>query len=129
MFGLKKFLQEFTLLDERHIGEVKLWKEYMVYASLFGIAEQVIKEMKKINPDFFQMDQLAAQMSDTVMLPILFNSINTGTQHVINHMAGSSSGTYFGGGGSSFRSGGGGGFSSWGGGGGGFSGGGGGGVR
>ena len=129
VFGLKKFLQEFTLLDERHIGEVKLWKEYMVYASLFGIAEQVIKEMKKINPDFFQMDQLAAQMSDTVMLPILFNSINTGTQHVINHMAGSSSGTYFGGGGSSFRSGGGGGFSSWGGGGGGFSGGGGGGVR
>ena len=127
---LKKYLEDFTLLDERHLSEVNLWKNYMVYATLFGIAEQVIKDMKKINPDFFKMDELAAQMSDTVVLPILINNVNWGTQHVINRIAStSSSHTYFGGSGTSFRSGGGGGFSSWGGGGGGFSGGGGGGVR
>lgn len=130
VFGLKKYLEDFTLLDERHLSEVNLWKNYMVYATLFGIAEQVIKDMKKINPDFFKMDELAAQMSDTVVLPILINNVNWGTQHVINRIAStSSSHTYFGGSGTSFRSGGGGGFSSWGGGGGGFSGGGGGGVR
>lgn len=129
VFGLKKFLQEFTLLDERHLSEVKLWKEYMVYATLFGIADQVIKDMKKINPDFFQMDQMAAQMSETVMTPIFINSFYNSTQSVMSRIDGHSggSGTFFGGG--SFRSGGGGGFSSWGGGGGGFSGGGGGGVR
>ena len=131
VFGLKKFLQEFTLLDERHLNEVNLWKNYMVYATLFGIADQVIKDMKKINPDFFKMDQLAAQMSETIATPVFFNSFYNGTQTVMNRMqiASSSSGTYFGGGGSSFRVGGGGGHSSWGGGGGGFSGGGGGGVR
>lgn len=130
VFGLKKFLQEFTLLDERHLSEVKLWKDYMVYATLFGIADQVIKDMKKINPDFFQMDQMAAQMSETVMTPIFINSFYNSTQSVMSRIDGHSgggSGTFFGGG--SFRSGGGGGFSSWGGGGGGFSGGGGGGVR
>ena len=130
VFGMKKFLEEFTLLDERHLNEVNLWKNYMVYATLFGIAEQVIKDMKKINPDFFQMDQMAAQMSETVMSPIFINSFYHSTQSVmtrIDSRSSGSSGTYFGGG--SFRSGGGGGHSSWGGGGGGFSGGGGGGVR
>ena len=36
VFGLKKFLKEFTLLDERGVDEVKLWKDYMIYATLFG---------------------------------------------------------------------------------------------
>jgi hypothetical protein len=129
VFGLKKYLQEFTLLDERHLSEVNLWKNYMVYATLFGIANQVIKDMKKINPDFFKMDQLASQMSETIEMPLFINSFYLGTQAVMTRIdtAKSSSGTYFGGG--SYRSGGGGGHSSWGGGGGGFSGGGGGGVR
>lgn len=128
VFGLKKYLEDFTLLNERHLSEARLWKDYMVYATLYGNAEQVIKDMKKINPDFFKMDELAAQMTDTVVVPIVIHNFNWGTQHVINRIAASSSSnTYFGG--SSFRGGGGGGFSSWGGGGGGFSGGGGGGVR
>jgi len=129
VFGLKKYLQEFTLLDERHLSEVNLWKNYMVYATLFGIANQIIKDMKKINPDFFKMDQLASQMSETIEMPLFINSFYLGTQAVMTRIdtAKSSSGTYFGGG--SYRSGGGGGHSSWGGGGGGFSGGGGGGVR
>ena len=45
VFGLRKFLKEFTLLDERELKEVKLWKDYMIYATLFGIADKVIKEM------------------------------------------------------------------------------------
>jgi len=42
---------------------VSLWKDYMIYATLFGIAEQVIKDMKKINPEYFNMDQVAGQMA------------------------------------------------------------------
>ena len=30
VFGLKKFLEEFTLMDERELKEVSLWKDYMV---------------------------------------------------------------------------------------------------
>lgn len=51
VFGLKKYLQEFTLSSERNLGEVALWKEYMVYATLFGIAKQVGDDLRKVWPD------------------------------------------------------------------------------
>lgn len=53
-YGFKKFLNDFTLLDERSTPEVVLWRQYLVYASLFGIADKVAKELKEINPDMFQ---------------------------------------------------------------------------
>ena len=35
-----------------------LWKEYLVYASFYGIADQVRKDMKKVAPDTIKLDQL-----------------------------------------------------------------------
>ena len=79
LFGLKKFLKEFSLLDERHVQEVALWKDYMIYATLFGIADQVIKDMKKINPDYFNMDQVAQQMADDLTLPTIYSTLRSST--------------------------------------------------
>lgn len=62
VFGLKKYLQEFTLLDERRVKEVALWKEYLVHASLFGIADQVRKDLKQIWPDYVKIDPIAAEL-------------------------------------------------------------------
>ena len=119
VFGLKKFLKEFSLLDKRHVNEVSLWKDYMIYATLFGIADQVIKDMKKINPEYFNMDQVAAQMANDHTLPVIYSTLHSGTSRAVANKAARES-----------RASGGGGHSSWGGGGGGFSGGGfGGGVR
>ena len=119
MFGLKKFLKEFSLLDERHVNEVSLWKDYMIYATLFGIADQVIKDMKKINPEYFNMDQVAAQMADDMTLPMIYSTMHSSTSKAVANKAAREA-----------RASGGGGHTSWGGGGGGFSGGGfGGGVR
>ena len=119
VFGLKKFLQEFTLLDERHVNEVALWKDYMIYATLFGIADQVIKDMKKINPEYFTMDQVANQMADNMTLPMIRSTLLNSTSRAVANKAAREA-----------RASGRGGHSSWGGGGGGFSGGGfGGGVR
>ena len=118
VFGLRKFLKEFTLLDERELKEVKLWKDYMIYATLFGIADKVIKEMKQINPEYFNMDQVAGQMANDMTLPTIYSVMQRSTASAVaNKYA------------REHRSSGGGGHSSWGGGGGGFSGGGGGGVR
>ena len=119
VFGLKKFLKEFSLLDERHVNEVSLWKDYMIYATLFGIADQVIKDMKKINPEYFNMDQVAAQMANDTTLPMIYSTLHSGTSRAVANKAAREA-----------RASGHGGHSSWGGGGGGFSGGGfGGGVR
>ena len=79
VFGLKKFLKEFTLLDERSLGEVRLWKDYMIYATLFGIADRVIAEMKKINPDYFNMDKIAQQMADETTLPTIYSTMHSST--------------------------------------------------
>lgn len=53
LVGLKKYLKDFTMLHERHTGEVALWKDYLVFASLFGIADKVAKELRDINPQAF----------------------------------------------------------------------------
>ena len=119
VFGLKKFLKEFTLLDERGVKEVALWKDYMIYATLFGIADQVISDMKKINPEYFNMDQVANQMADNMTLPMIRSTLLNSTSRAVANKAAREA-----------RASGRGGHSSWGGGGGGFSGGGfGGGVR
>jgi len=116
VFGLKKFLKEFTLLDERHVSEVGLWRDYMIYATLFGIADQVIKDMKKINPEYFNMDQVAQQMANDMTIPMIYSTMHNSTARAVAAKAAREA-----------RASGGGGRTSWGGGGGGFSGGGGGG--
>ena len=56
--GFVHYLKDFSLVEERHLEEVNLWKEYLVYASFYGIADQVRKDMKKVAPDTTQLDQL-----------------------------------------------------------------------
>ena len=51
MAGLKKFLNEFSLIEDRRAIEVKLWEEYLMYAQIFGIAKKVAKEFKRLYPD------------------------------------------------------------------------------
>ena len=130
VFGFKRFLEDFTLMNERHLTEAKLWNDYMVWATLYGNAEQVIKDMKAINPEFFKMDHVAIQLSDNDILPVVYASVFKGTDHVFDIMLNSrkepvrsyrsrsSSSRSSGGGGRSSYRGGGGGFSGRGGGGG-----------
>lgn len=134
VYGFKRFLEDFTLMNERHLTESRLWRDYMVWATLYGNAEQVTKDMKAINPEFFKMDQVANQLSDNVILPAVYASVFKGTDHMAGiikenqRLAAATSSRRRSH--SSTRSSGGGGHSSWGGGGGGFSGsGGGGGIR
>lgn len=54
LLGFKKFLSDFTLVKERGSREVGLWQDYLVYASLFGIADQVAKELHDIDPKLFE---------------------------------------------------------------------------
>ena len=70
VFGLKKFLEDFTRAPEHTLEEVALWKDYLVYATLFGIADQVLADMKKVMPDFNQL----AGLDDMLYDPDLFSS-------------------------------------------------------
>ncbi len=50
----KNFLQDFTLSSEREAGQVMLWKDYLVYAQLFGIADKVTENFQKLYPAEFK---------------------------------------------------------------------------
>ena len=123
--GLRKMLREFTLVDERHAREVTLWREYMVWATMFGIADQVVSDMKKINPDYFKMDALAAQMIVPAAVITFVDTIKQGADELYNNRYSYHASSGFSSSNSSYehtRYEGGGGHTSWGGGGGGFSG-------
>jgi hypothetical protein len=51
IWGLKRFLLDFSLIHERGVGETVIWQDYMVYAMLLGIADKVAPQIKKLYPD------------------------------------------------------------------------------
>lgn len=51
ILGLKRFLLDFSLIGERDVRETAIWQEYMIYALLLGIADQVAPQIKKLYPD------------------------------------------------------------------------------
>ena len=113
--AFKKYMEDFSYLNEKEVPQLVLWEKYLVFATAFGIADKVLKQLKVKYPELND--------ADTIHSMILFNSMyssngfNTG---FINSISSSTSRMYS----STYSSGsgGGGGFS----GGGGFGGGGGG---
>lgn len=120
IYGLKSFLKDFTLLNERCVNEVPLWDEYMVYAEFFGISDTVRKQMKEIWPEYSNLSLItknldAAQEGDIVYM--FSDAIYTSTTSAIERYASRASSTnsgysswssFSGGGGSSGGGGGGG---------------------
>lgn len=112
VYGLQKFLKDFTLANERHVQEVALWKEYLVWAELFGIAKQVRKDMMKINPEYMRFDKFYQSMLNDNVVHAVTTATLLSTSRTMRASRSS------GGGGASSRGGGGGHFSGGGGGGG-----------
>ena len=106
VFGLKMFLNDFTLANERHLTELSLWNDYLVYAALYGIADQLKADMKKLNPEYLQMSEITRNLTNNTVVPVLMATTYDTAHSVKSHVDSRSSG---GGGHSSF--GGGGGFS------------------
>ena len=56
--GLKKYMEDFSLLDEKEVPAVEIWEQYLVYATAFGIADKVLKQLKTIYPNIDDIDGL-----------------------------------------------------------------------
>lgn len=118
LFGLRHFLKDFSLVGERHVDEVTLWDNYLIYAELFGIADQVRRDIRKICPEYYELSSFASELEelDPMFTSIWANAIygttfNVHQDEVARQMAASGQGgsSSFGGGGG-FSGGGGGGF-------------------
>ena len=57
LLGLKKFLNDMTLIDEKKAIEVHVWNEYLIVAEALGIADKVAKQFK----DFKAIDYTSNQ--------------------------------------------------------------------
>jgi len=52
--AFKKFLLDFSKLDEHEYKSIAIWEHYLVYATALGISKQVIKELKIVFPTEFE---------------------------------------------------------------------------
>lgn len=53
--GLKHYMEDFSMLDKREVPEITLWEKYLVYATAFGIADKVLKQLKTVYPNLESM--------------------------------------------------------------------------
>ncbi len=110
MSGLKKFLNDFSNIKDRESIEVKLWDEYLIYAQIFGIAEKVAKEFKKLYPDVITDDYY----NDIIFIHTIsyqgVQAASVARSRAQSYSAGGGGFSSGGGGGGSFGGGGGGGF-------------------
>lgn len=49
--GLKDKIENYTMMEDRDIEQVKLWGKYLAYAVSFGIADKISKRIKKLHLD------------------------------------------------------------------------------
>ena len=52
--AFKKFLQDFSKLDERDYKSIVIWEHYLVYATALGVSRKVIKQLKIVFPTEFE---------------------------------------------------------------------------
>jgi len=114
MAGLKKFLKEFSVIDKREPIEVNLWNEYLMYAQIFGIADEVASQFKKLYPEIIMdMDNIGYDYSDIIFIRTIttsgISSASTARSRAESYSSGGGGFSSGGGGGGSFGGGGGGG--------------------
>ena len=74
LYGLKKYLEEFSNMNTKEVMEVMLWDEYLMFAYLFGIADKVAKQLKDMYPEVVMEMQRQNFDYDTL---IFVNNIST----------------------------------------------------
>lgn len=114
MAGLKKFLKEFSMIDTREPIEVNLWNEYLMYAQIFGIADVVAEQFKKLYPEIIQnMEANGYNYNDVYFIHHItttgMKSASVARQRAESYSSGGGGFSSGGGGGGSFGGGGGGG--------------------
>lgn len=73
MAGLKKFLLDFSVIDNRDGHEVILWEDYLIYAQLMGIADKVESQFSNLYPDYNYFVEFS--ILQTTLFTSLLNSL------------------------------------------------------
>lgn len=95
--AFKKYMEDFSLLKEKEVPSIVIWEEFLVYATAFGIADKVIKQLKISYPNFTNETSFAA---NSYMYLLASNNSNFNFISSLNTSIGTSfsSGAGYGGG-------------------------------
>ena len=103
--GLKKYMEEFSMLDKKELPEIVLWERFLVYATVFGIAQKVLKQLKIVYPN---IEEMAEINNYTYLYFMMHTNFSTSFSNAVSTSMSSSYSSATGGGGG-FSGGGGGG--------------------
>ena len=49
--AFKKFMKDFSMMDQKELPAIVVWEHFLVYATAFGMADEVIKQLKVKYPE------------------------------------------------------------------------------
>src|SRR5574344_2314791 len=111
--GLKKYLIEFSKMNEKQPIEVHLWEYYLIYAQIFGIAKEVSKQFKDLYPELLEQSNYQFDYTDVILMDNFYttgvNAMSAARAAAESYHSGGGGFSSFGGGGGSFGGGSGGG--------------------
>lgn len=91
--GLKKYMLEFSRMDEYGVPELALWEEFLVYATMMGISEKVCEQLKLVYPQLNDDIYLNTNFGTSYMFYMFGRSMGMGGFSHIGTDFGSSLGT------------------------------------
>lgn len=107
--GLKRYMEDFSQMEEKSVPELILWEEYLIFATVFGIADKVLAQIKVKYPEMADETYLRNHGYTYLYLmnysgnnASFINTIDKGINfayQTINYSSGSGSGGGFSGGG------------------------------
>lgn len=65
--GLRWFLTDFSDFSDRDIASLVLWDRYLVYATAFGIGDEVVSQLAKAYPQVMDADWLDQNAQDSLV--------------------------------------------------------------
>lgn len=88
--ALEKYMKEYSLLKEKRVPDIVLWEKFLVYATTFGISKEVIKQLKMVHPEMFNIDDTQNihryaywyMLSDSRYGDNYFNNFNSGLSNI-----------------------------------------------
>ena len=110
--AFKKYMEDFSYLNEKEVPQLVLWEKYLVFATAFGIADKVLKQLKVKYPELNDPDTIHSMILFNSMYNSngfntkFINSIKTSTSRMYSstYSSGSGGGGGFSGGGRRWRS-------------------------
>lgn len=66
------YLNDFSLLSEREISEIKVWKYLLIYATLYDVADVVEKQLKQLSPELLRN---AGVDLDTLHTAVIYSDV------------------------------------------------------